>query len=43
MLINRPDLFDAIAAQTETSRAVTGHLLDILIQVIQSEGPDLAW
>jgi DNA-binding protein HU-beta len=36
-LMNRQDLIDAIAAQTETSKAATGRLLDTLIQIIQSE------
>ncbi len=36
--MNRQDLIDAIAAQTITSKATTGRLLDILFHVIQSEG-----
>lgn len=35
--MNRQDLIDAVGAQTETSKAAAERLLDMLIQVIQSE------
>jgi DNA-binding protein HU-beta len=35
--MNRQDLINSIAAQTEISKAMTGRLLDALIQIIQSE------
>lgn len=35
--MNRQDLIDAIATQTETSKSMAGRLLDTLIQIIQSE------
>lgn len=35
--MNRQDLIEAIATQTETSKAMTGRLLDTLIQIIQNE------
>lgn len=35
--MNRQDLIEAISTQTETSKAMTGRLLDTLIQIIQNE------
>ena len=35
--MNRQDLIDAIAAQTETSKSMAGRVLDTLIKIIQSE------
>lgn len=35
--MNRQDLIDAIAAQTETTKTMTGHILDTLVQLIQDE------
>ncbi|OGB70626.1 MAG: DNA-binding protein [Burkholderiales bacterium RIFOXYC12_FULL_65_23] len=35
--MNRQDLIDAIAVQTETSKSMAGRLLDTLIEIIQHE------
>ena len=35
--MNRLDLINAIAAETKTSKAMTGRMLDTLIQIIQSK------